>query len=272
MRDRLPLWQTAMIVLLGGIMAQIAGACASGIARAWLGSRGVPAQALDASPWVIVPAMVVSTGSLIAIAVLAPQMAGLPVRQTLGLRPAKASTFIAAAIGTTMLGPTADAVMRLMQTLVPDWSLGVVPMLHGLVREMPLYLAWPVFALLPGVSEELMFRGLLQNAVVSCRIGIVVSAVAFSLFHFDPHHVAGVLPLGFFLAWVASRCGTTVAIGAHITNNTFAIVAVHSVDFQNGQVTDAPLPWTWLPLSLIVVLFAARVIVRDTATPTPSAT
>jgi membrane protease YdiL (CAAX protease family) len=154
-----------------------------------------------------------------------------------------------------------------MQQLLPDLSLGVVPMLQDIVRGLPLIVAFPVFALLPGVSEELMFRGLLQNAAARRTTGIAVSALAFSLFHLDPHHVAGVLPLGFFLAWVASRCGTFVTIVAHVLNNSAAIAAVHSQTFDVGYGTDEPMPWQWLPVSWLFVAGAARVIVRASAPP-----
>ena len=129
-------------------------------------------------------------------------------------------------------------------------NLGVVATLHQIVKQLSPLLAWPVFALLPGIAEELMFRGVLQNAARSRNLGIAVSALGFAAFHLDPHHVAGVLPLGFFLAWVGARCGTLVTIVAHIANNTLAILAVHSETLDVGYGTSEPMPWSWLPVSL----------------------
>jgi membrane protease YdiL (CAAX protease family) len=268
---RLPLWQAALWVLVGGMAAQLAGGFAAAILRTWLKGSGAAPDRLGNSAAVIVPSLVVSAACLIAIALLVPQVYGIPTARALGLRRAPASCYAAAAVGTVMLGPTADWLMRTMQRLVPELSLGVVPMLHEVVRGLPLIAAFPAFALLPGVSEELTFRGVLQNAAGRGWFAIALSAVAFSLFHLDPHHVAGVLPLGFFLAWAASRCGTCVTIVAHVLNNAAAVVAVHSPTFDVGYGTDAPMPWPWLPVSWAFVIASAAVIVRATARPgTPS--
>ena len=255
-------------MFLGGFGAQFAGGLASGVLRAWLASLGVPREQLEQSPAVIVPALLVSGLSLCAVALLAAAQTGAPTAQVLRLRPAPLSCYAAAAFGTVMLGPSADAMMRAAQRYFPDLSLGVVPMLTELVQEIPLYVALPAFALLPGLSEELMFRGLLMNAAGVGRFGICVSGLAFALFHIDPHHVAGVLPLGFFLAWVGARCGTWVTIFAHVINNAAAIAAAHSEALSVGYGTEKERPWQWLPASLALVAVSVIVIVR-TARPSP---
>jgi membrane protease YdiL (CAAX protease family) len=262
-RQELPLWQAALFVLLGGVAAQLAGGVVSGLLRVWLLAHGQGTTPLNASAILIVPSMLASALCLIAVACIAPATAGVPLRLALGLRRASASCFAAAAIGTVMLGPTADCMMRGMQALFPKLNLGLLAMLHQLVRDIPWLVAWPAFALLPGISEELLFRGLLQTAAARGRFAIAISALSFSLFHLDPHHIAGVLPLGFFLAWVASRCGTWVTIFAHIVNNTAAIAAVHSPTFDVGYGTEAEMPWAWLPSSLLIVALCAWTIVRE---------
>lgn len=265
MQTRLPLWQAALVVVVGGVASQMVGAFVSGILRAWLSAHGQPAAAAGASALVIVPSMFASSGTLIAAAYAAPALMGLPVREALGLRKAPAACFVAAAIGTVMLGPTADVLMSAMDTLFPRFTLGFVPMLHNMVRDIPWLLAWPAFALLPGISEEFMFRGVLQTATARSRYAIPISALSFALFHIDPQHIAGVLPIGFFLAWVASRVGTSVTIVAHVANNTAAIAAVHSATFDVGHGTSEPMPWSWLPASLLLVAACCFTIVRSSS-------
>jgi membrane protease YdiL (CAAX protease family) len=266
-QSRLPLWQAALWVLLGGVGAQLAGGIVSGTLRAVFAARGMTAEQLDRSAMVIVPALMVSGLSLTAVALIGAATSGVRLRDALGLRPAPPACFAAAAFGTVMLGPAADFMMRLAEKFFPDFSLGVVPMLHELVRNVPLIIAVPAFALAPGISEELMFRGLLQNAAGRGLLGIMVSALAFSAFHLDPHHVAGVLPLGFFLAWVGARCGTLVTIFAHVLNNAVAIAAVHSETLSVGYGTDKEMPWPWLPASLLLVAASVFVITRATQPP-----
>jgi uncharacterized protein len=263
---RLPLWQASLWVLLGGVAAQLAGALAASGLRSFVGEGASAAAAMN--PLLVVPALVASAVSLLSIALLAPTVAGLSLKSALNLRSASPACFVAAAAGTVMLGPTADACMRGMESLLPQFNLGVVSLLHDLVRDIPVLVAWPAFALLPGVAEELMFRGLLQTAAGSGLFAIVISALSFSIFHIDPHHVAGVLPLGFFLAWVASRCGTLVTIFAHVVNNSVAIAVVHSDAFDVGYGTQVEMPWPWLPASLGIVAICGWIVVQSSPTPT----
>ena len=262
MERRLPLWQAATWVLCGGAAAQLVARFVTTLLRVWLKTHPAATVVAGTDPREVVPVMVASSCTLIAVALMAPGIAGVPLRTALHLRHATLPAYVAAAVGTVMLGPTADVLMRAMQAFWPQMNLGVVAMLHDLVGRIPVVVAWPVFALLPGLSEELVFRGLLQTAARRRWVGIVASGLAFSLFHVDPQHIAGVLPLGFFLAWVGSRCGTFVTIFAHVVNNTFAIAAVHSTALDVGYGTDAPMPWPWVPVSLLLVAIAARVIAK----------
>jgi membrane protease YdiL (CAAX protease family) len=251
-------------VVGAGIAAQLLGTFVSGLLRTFLHSHGARAGELDDTGFVIVPAMMAAAGAMTAAALIAPTLSGVPLRRALGLVPAAPSCFFAAALGTIMLGPFADRLMTEMQRLLPDASMGVLPFLHDLVRKLPLLAAWPALALLPGVSEELMFRGLLQRAAGTGLRAIALSAGAFALFHIDPHHVVGVLPLGLFLAWVATRCGTWVTIFAHVANNTLAIVAAQTETLDVGYGSDAPMPLHWIPPSLALVAFACWLIIRAT--------
>jgi membrane protease YdiL (CAAX protease family) len=163
----------------------------------------------------------------------------------------------------------ADTLMQAMAVYAPDSTFNVLEGLHGLARSQPVWLLWPALALLPGVSEELLFRGLLLRSFTAPAIGVLASGVAFALFHVDPRHIAGVLPLGLFLSWVASRSSTSVTIFAHIANNTMALVATHVAALDVGYGTERPMPEPWLPVSLglfaLCVLEIARVSRRPTA-------
>jgi membrane protease YdiL (CAAX protease family) len=251
-------------VLGAGIAAQLLGSLVSALLRSFLHGHGAVGGQLDDTGFVIMPAMIVASGTLIGAALLAVALEGLPFRVALGLEHAPPVCFFAAALGTVSLGPLADRLMTEMQRLLPDASMGVVPFLHDLVRQMPMASAWPSLALLPGISEELVFRGLLQRAAGPGVRAIALSGCAFAAFHIDPHHVIGVLPLGLFLAWTASRCGTWVTIFAHVMNNTLAIVSAQSDLLDVGYGSAEPMPLSWLPPSLLVVAFACWLIVRAT--------
>src|SRR5262249_6690191 len=134
-RERLPLWQAGLFVLAAGIGAQLAGALASGAAHAILRARGAQPDPLSAQ--VGFAAMLASSAALLVVALTVPRFAALPWSLALGLRRAPPVCFVAAALGTIMLGPTADCILQAMERFFPQANLGVLAMLHGLVREIP---------------------------------------------------------------------------------------------------------------------------------------
>jgi membrane protease YdiL (CAAX protease family) len=143
-----------------------------------------------------------------------------------------------------------------------------VPALNELARALPIFVIWPAFALLPGVAEELVFRGVLQGSLGRTRLAVIVSGVAFALFHVDPVHIVGVLPLGLFMAWVAYRTSTLVTLVAHVVNNSVAVITIRLADIELGQEVARDLPLSWVAASLVVVFIAALTIDRTTS-PAP---
>jgi len=243
------LWHALLWVFGAAIAAQIAGGLVADFIRALLETRGAKPEQLDQSPWVVIPALVASGSALLGVTVLAAALSGVPLRKALGLRRAPLSAYALAALGTLALGPTGDGLMRLAAELYPSATLGVVPMLNELVSATPAWVVVPAFALLPGLSEELAFRGLVQNAPGRAGIKIALSALLFALFHVDPHHVIGVLPLGLFLAWVGARYGALVTIVAHVMNNSVAIAMVKA-----GHTNAEVAPPSFLVASWVVVI------------------
>jgi uncharacterized protein len=249
-------------VVVAFLLAQLLGQLAAQVARAVTHARDT-----DMTAGVIVPSMVASELGLLLVAVLVPLTAALPVRTSLGLQPVQLPVLLAAAVGTVALGPIGDRGMTWLSELFPDFTLGVVPTLHELARNLPLHWLWPSFALLPGVAEELIFRGVLQRSLANRTLGVVVAGCAFALFHVDPVHVIGVLPLGLFLSWAAARSSTSVSVFAHVTNNSLAIFSLHQAELDVGFGTDEAMPTEWVLVSLLVFAGAAYALARLTREP-----
>jgi membrane protease YdiL (CAAX protease family) len=268
MRSKLRLREAVLWVIGAGIAAQLAGGMVADFLRSWMMSRGATVADVERAAWVVIPALAVSSGALLATTLFAPQVTGVPLERALGLRRASPIVFALAATATVLLGPTADFMMRLAAKLFPEATLGVVPMLNELVSSTSLLMVWPVFALLPGIAEELAFRGLLQQAAGRTGVAIAISGVAFALFHIDPHHVIGVLPLGLFLSWVAARSSTYVTVVAHVVNNSAAIAIVRS-EAVIGYGNDEPVPLSWLVGSLCLVALCALALARATRETQP---
>lgn len=238
------------------LLAQLLGALASNIADATL--QPAPDSGARSTANVIFP-MLAAELALVLVSLATPLLATLSLRDSLNLRLQPPSVFVAAAVGTVMLGPLGDCLMTALSHYFPQLNLGVVPTLHELASQLPLLALWPTFALVPGIAEELLFRGVLQGSFGRTAGSVFIAGTAFALFHVDPVHVAGVLPLGLFLSWVAYRSSTLVTIFAHVANNSIAVFSIHSAVLDVGYGTGREVPGTWLAGSLVV--FAAMVVV-----------
>lgn len=93
-----------------------------------------------------------------------------------------------------------------------------------------------VIALVPAISEELLFRGLVQRSfeqVLAGPRGAIVTGVIFAAFHLIPYSLVPLAILGCYLGYIVYRSqNITVAISAHFFNNFVACVAVY---FQVGD-------------------------------------
>ena len=112
-----------------------------------------------------------------------------------------------------------------------------------------------VLAIVPAVSEELLFRGFLQSGLARLLhppiLCVTASAVAFGLFHFDPWRLAGVAGLGFFLAYLRQVTGSLVpSMLAHAANNIVSIGLAVSGHLQHDRA-----PGSTLSMILAAVLF-----------------
>jgi uncharacterized protein len=256
-RERLTLGQALVALAIAFVAAHLVGRMTAEVAHAVTGQRSALATG------VVVPAMLLSQATLLLVALLAPLLAALPLREALGLYPARLHVLGAATLGTVMLGPLGDRLMSELSARFPQLNLGVVTALNELAAQLPLGLLWPTFALMPGLAEELLFRGVLQRSLSRTRWAIPISGAAFALFHVDPVHVIGVLPLGLFLAWTAQRYGTFVTMVAHVLNNSVALLAIKNGALEVGYGSDQALPTSWLLASLLLVTVAVVILARE---------
>jgi uncharacterized protein len=112
-----------------------------------------------------------------------------------------------------------------------------------------------VIAIIPGIGEEFVFRGLLQpalhRATKNIHVAIWVSAILFSALHmqffgFVPRMLLGAL-FGYLYYWSGSLA---VAMFAHFVNNAFSVIALYLV--QKG-ITDLDVESTdAAPLSVVI--------------------
>jgi uncharacterized protein len=100
-----------------------------------------------------------------------------------------------------------------------------------------LMIAIVVIAILPGIGEEIVFRGLIQNELYrgtrNIHLSIWVAAILFSAIHFQffgfvPRLLLGAL-FGYLYYWSGNL---TLAMLAHFVNNAVSVIAVYF--YQRG--------------------------------------
>lgn len=274
-RTRLAAWQGTLTIVIGGIAAQVAGAAvfvvgiAMDVAQGGVGALdALGVEALLARADLIALSIVATGTAMASAALLMPLLARAPLRSALGLVGAPWPCFVAAPIGILALSPTSDLLLRFMRAYFADWTLGSLGMIDSVVQSAPLLVILPLLSVLPGVSEELLFRGAFQRSISRAAIAIPLSGVLFAAYHLDPHHVVAVVPLGLYLAWVAHVSQSTlVTIVAHVCNNAVAVIA--GVWLASGEdAADAPMTaediaaipigWAIAALAMYVVWWSVR--------------
>jgi len=185
-------------------------------------------------------AVVCSTLVLVGGSAAAAGLARVPVRSALGWQWPRPSVVLLAMVAAVAASPVAGLFVGLAKSVAPGFTLGTMDAMNRQVAAVPVWLAVPVFALLPGISEETFFRGFLQRSIRRPWAAISLSTCMFAAYHVDPHHAAGTLPLGLLLAWLAWQTDSViVSMAGHAAFNLFAIVVQHVAghDDQDSDLT-----------------------------------
>ncbi len=231
--QRLKPWHVAAALVVVGTAAQLAAMVAAVLAVLVQAAQHRTAGGLAAAPpmlpaWGMALAVLGSTVVLVVGSAGTAWLARVPVRTALGLRSPNPIVYVLACVAAVAASPVGGLFVGIARALAPRLTLGTMEAMNQQIAAVPIWFAIPVFALLPGISEETFFRGLLLRAVRRPWLAIALSGVLFAAYHVDPHHAAGTLPLGLLLAWIAWRTDSVlVTMAGHASFNLFAIVAEH---------------------------------------------
>ena len=161
----------------------------------------------------------------LAFAVRSP----LGIRARLGLGPSELSRggLALLALGTLALSYSLDGVYRLVEPMDRGVLFQFESELAG-IRGGTLGFALLSFALVPGIAEELLCRGLVQRGLQARHRpipAILLASVFFGALHMDPIHSAFAAILGVYLGAIAYLAGSVRAsMGCHIANNAAAVL------------------------------------------------
>jgi membrane protease YdiL (CAAX protease family) len=108
-----------------------------------------------------------------------------------------------------------------------------------------------MLALVPGLCEELLFRGYAQRQFERATGpvgGVVLSGVIFGAYHLRPSQLLPLVVLGLYLAYLTWRTGSLwPAMLVHMTHNGLAVLAARYAqshpDYTLEAVEQASMPW-----------------------------
>ena len=134
-------------------------------------------------------------------------------------------------------------------------------------RSVPLPLIVLTMGILPGICEELFFRGFLFGGLRSHLQGlptVILTAVAFGLFHVilaggaAPERILPSTCMGLLLGWVRWRSDSLLpSMLLHIIHNSLLLTMAHFQEqlegWNIGMVEQSHLPGSWLIVSALAV-------------------
>ncbi|MDD4223073.1 MAG: ABC transporter permease [Candidatus Cloacimonetes bacterium] len=128
--------------------------------------------------------------------------------------------------------------------------------------DLPLWQMFLVIAVLPGICEELLFRGFLLRFFEGKKFWypVLASAALFAVFHLDPFRLLPTFLLGTLLGWLTLRSGSIYnSMLSHALNNGLAlfIVTFAAKPWLKGLLADSENLQYWVVIPAILVLAAS---------------
>lgn len=144
-------------------------------------------------------------------AIIPAWLSPVPMRKRLGLlspRPSWSIVPLVTVGSWAALAVGIGCAYALTLVIPPD------PMIEKLLEGITAKLAVPFvlfIAFVPGIVEELLFRGYVQRRLLerwTPGVAITVTSLLFAIVHVQPHHVALAFPIGLWLGVVAWKTGS----------------------------------------------------------------
>jgi sodium transport system permease protein len=177
-----------------------------------------------------------------------------PENYLLVLLMAIPALFAAVGIGNliNLVFPVSETYLKSMQDLVS-------------VDQKSIWTAILIVGLLPGICEEVMFRGYIINGFTRNGFwkAIVISGILFGLFHLDPFRLLPAAVLGIYLGYLTLKTNSIFpAMLAHFVNNSMAILISNYPDkipVLNKLLSGDEIPLWFSLISFLIVIFLLRI-------------
>ncbi|BBM86061.1 CPBP family glutamic-type intramembrane protease [Candidatus Uabimicrobium amorphum] len=203
---------------------------------------------------------------LVAVPVIVTKVFHYDLRKTFAIGEKFPVTKIPVIIALSISGLIfALTVKSIQDFILPIHNEQLVKMLQTLLQGYPLWIMIIVFAVLPGICEELFFRGLLLSSFrkkMSPLAAVVWTALLFAVMHMDISRLSFTFVMGIFLGIVLLRTeNILVPIVIHILcNSTTLTIGYYAQEnsLDNYLYYLTAYPWISIPGSLIVSGFIIK--------------
>ena len=184
----------------------------------------------------------------------------LPIRETLSLRAPPPAAWLGVLIGVPAGLLLADGVVRLASLAMPIPEEWIEAMAEAFGADIPVWQMLFFFAILPGIFEEIAFRGVLlhglRNRFRPVQL-VLVAGIAFGFFHVDLFRIPGTSFLGVLLVIAVLRSGSVYpAMVWHALHNALAL---GSARVEQIRLPDQPTWWHYV-LATLAILVAFRLM------------
>ena len=181
------------------------------------------------------------------------------VRQSLGLHfPQARYWFASILIGLSAWVPARELGI-IQQGLfdLPPSAIESAEMMYETLLSLPRGIMILLIAVIPAISEELLFRGfLLQGLRTSIRMwpAIVVSAVIFGIFHFFLFKFIVTASLGVLLGYLCWRSRSIIpSIVAHMLHNTIVAMSIYPAFTERIGIDSSATDDSHLPTHILII-------------------
>lgn len=117
-----------------------------------------------------------------------------------------------------------------------------------------------VAAVVPGIFEEIAFRGLIQSGLrlsYGPRHAIVWTGLLFATLHMNPWNFISLWSLGCFLGYITERTRSLYpAIVLHLINNSCALILLYAQGSKHWETRPEFIPWYWTVSGGMVMIAA----------------
>ncbi len=179
----------------------------------------------------------------------------------------KAVNFGLVLLGALPLAIAASSLAQLVNMIYPIPA-EYLEKLAGIISMQDRSLLYTVFIIgvLPGVCEEMMFRGFITRFFENGKpwTPILITAALFAIYHLDPFRLLSTFLLGIYMGYLLYKTGSIyVPILAHALNNSIAVLFTRADELtflkplisDEGEIKTFLIPIAFLIVAGVIYMF-----------------